>query len=202
MQGGFSSLQINAHRPVWLGGFCFVSAAWRHLCVSYSIWIFTDRESTSVFLTMHPRPPLWLSGSALWPCTAELNDINLPWWRPLCPTVKRVSLETVACVPSPSSPLRPPGDSVAAQVLVGGQAGGARWVCCTWGRRCGSLTTSAGTYRGRQRDDRHVASASEMKRTELHASLGRNLRDRDDQMGRLGDDWTGHDRHTGCLCSS
>lgn len=91
---------------------------------------------------------------------------------------------------------------MAAQVLVGGQAGGARWVCCTWGRRCGSLTTSAGTYRGRQRDDRHVASASEMKRAELHASLGRNLRDRDDQMGRLGDDWTGHDRHTGCLCSS
>lgn len=37
------------------------------------------------------------------------------------------------------SPLRPPGDPVAARVLVGGQAGGDKWVCCTWGRHCGSL---------------------------------------------------------------
>lgn len=88
-------------------------------------------------------------------------------------------------VPPPPLPIRPPGDSVAAQVLAGGQAGGARWVCCTWGRRCGSLTTSAGTW-GRQRDDRHMASPSEMKHAEIHASPGRSLQDRDDQMGRLG----------------
>lgn len=43
------------------------------------------------------------------------------------------------------SPLRPPGDSVAAQVLAGGQAGGGKWAYCTWGRHCGSLTILADT---------------------------------------------------------
>lgn len=54
-------------------------------------------------------------------------------------------LDSMRCCWKICSPLRPPGDSVAAQVLVGGQAGGDKWACCTWGRRCGSLTISADT---------------------------------------------------------
>lgn len=44
------------------------------------------------------------------------------------------------------SPLRPPGDSAAAQELVGGQAGGDKWACCTWDRHYGSLTILADTF--------------------------------------------------------
>lgn len=50
-----------------------------------------------------------------------------PWWEP------EVLLDTCPL-------LRPQGDAVAAQELVGGQAGGDIWAYCTWGRRCGSLT--------------------------------------------------------------
>lgn len=53
------------------------------------------------------------------------------------------------------SPLRPPGDSVAAQVLAGGQAGGGKWAYCTWGRHCGSLTILADTWE-KQIDDRRI----------------------------------------------
>lgn len=39
-----------------------------------------------------------------------------------------------------SSLLRSPGESVVVQMLVEVQIGDDISVCCTWGRRCGSLT--------------------------------------------------------------
>lgn len=55
------------------------------------------------------------------------------------------------------SPLRLPGDSVAARMLVGAQAGGDKWACCTSGRHCESLTILADTWE-KHIVDRHITT--------------------------------------------
>lgn len=105
------------------------------------------------------------------------------------------------------SPLRPPGDPVAARVLVGGQAGGDKWVCCTWGRHCGSLAILGDTW-GRQIDERCMTSFCQFKGRQSYMQrsgqkLSGSKQETDDWIASLRvvkQDWA--ERHTGCLYSS
>lgn len=96
--------------------------------------------------------PYLLSYLYLFPLSEELCLINTHITKStVCQIVEQDSvqwqvnwLKSRGVLLDVRSTLRPPGDSEA--LVAGGQAGGDKWACCTWGTRCESLTILADTF--------------------------------------------------------
>lgn len=110
--------------------------------------------------------PYLLSYLYLFPLSEELCLINTHITKStVCQIVEQDSvqwqvnwLKSRGVLLDVRSALRPPGDSEA--LVAGGQAGGDKWACCTWGTRCESLTILADTCIN---VDRHEAKTQSCK---------------------------------------